>query len=99
MVEQHNRGIPGLEVAAQGYSPIYRNNEVNHCPGCGRSHWFVGRITAECAYCATALALQHTGFEGVSLGGIFWNRDILRHGWHFGGPVCHSSAYENAEWG
>lgn len=22
------------------------------CPGCGKSHWYVGRITAQCAFCA-----------------------------------------------
>jgi hypothetical protein len=27
------------------------------CPGCGRTHWLVGRSTAECAFCATALPL------------------------------------------
>jgi hypothetical protein len=31
--------------------------ETNHCPGCGRSQWLVGRITAECAFCHSALPL------------------------------------------
>jgi hypothetical protein len=30
---------------------------VNHCPGCGRTHWIIGRVSAECAFCATALPL------------------------------------------
>jgi hypothetical protein len=35
----------------------YIVGETNHCPGCGRSQWLVGRSTAECAFCATTLAL------------------------------------------
>ena len=84
-------------LANRGYSPIYRNDEVNCCPGCGRSQWFIGLSTAECAYCATALPLQHTGFEGISLGGVYWDRDLLRHGRHVGGQSRHSAAYEEAE--
>lgn len=29
----------------------------DHCPGCGRCHWLIGRQTAECAFCSTALPL------------------------------------------
>ncbi len=28
-----------------------------HCPGCGQQQWNVGRVTAECATCATALII------------------------------------------
>lgn len=28
-----------------------------HCPGCGHQQWNVGRVTAECAVCATALII------------------------------------------
>lgn len=38
-------------------SARYRLGETNHCPGCGRSQWLVGRISAECAFCSTALPL------------------------------------------
>lgn len=41
----------------RGYAVGYRANEVNYCPGCGRTHWFIGRATAECAFCATAMPL------------------------------------------
>ena len=41
----------------RGYVVVYRQGEVNHCPGCGRTHWYVGRVSAECGFCATALAL------------------------------------------
>jgi hypothetical protein len=40
------------------YNPIYHPNVVNHCPGCGRTHWYIGRITAECAFCTTAIPLK-----------------------------------------
>lgn len=38
----------------------YHEGETNHCPGCGRSHWIVGRATAECAFCHTAIYLCDT---------------------------------------
>lgn len=44
-------------VANRGYHVAYREAEVNHCPGCGRTHWYIGRTSAECAFCATALPL------------------------------------------
>jgi hypothetical protein len=43
--------------ARRGYGFVYRRQEINHCPGCGRTHWYVGRVSAECAFCATALPL------------------------------------------
>lgn len=50
---------------ARGYHVLYRSQEVNHCPGCGRTHWYVGRISAECGFCSTALPLA----EAVRSGG------------------------------
>jgi uncharacterized protein (DUF983 family) len=41
--------------------------ETNRCPACGRSHWYVGRLSAECGFCGTALALADTGMTGVGL--------------------------------
>ena len=50
------RGNAGIHApAARGYHVAYRAGEVNHCPGCGRSHWQVGRVSAECGFCGTAL--------------------------------------------
>ena len=46
--------------AARGYHAVYRENEVNHCPGCGRTHWYVGRTLAECGFCSTALPLSES---------------------------------------
>ena len=37
------------DPALRGYHVAYRPNQVNACPGCGRSHWLVGRLMAECA--------------------------------------------------
>jgi hypothetical protein len=45
----------------RGYHAVYREHEVNHCPACGRTHWYVGRVSAECGFCATALPLDGSG--------------------------------------
>ena len=42
---------------SRGYQPLYHLDIVNRCPGCGKSSWHVGRFSAECAYCETALPL------------------------------------------
>jgi hypothetical protein len=47
----------GTRQAQTGYRFAYRPQEINHCPGCGKSHWMIGRLTAECAFCGTALPL------------------------------------------
>lgn len=44
------------EPVNRGYVPIY-NGCSTICPGCHRSNWIVGRISAECAVCTTALPL------------------------------------------
>lgn len=49
-------------ASERGYHIVYHESQVNHCPGCGRTHWHVGRIMAECAFCATALPLESTHF-------------------------------------
>ena len=53
--------------AARGFHPVYHPGEVNHCPGCGRTHWYIGRLLAECGFCATALPLIDTGMTGTGL--------------------------------
>ncbi|HKT16211.1 MAG TPA: PilZ domain-containing protein [Allosphingosinicella sp.] len=47
----------GSNLAARGHHVVYRANETNRCPGCGRANWYVGRVTAECNFCGTAIAL------------------------------------------
>lgn len=49
---------PAFDPARRGYYVMYREGEVNHCPGCDNTHWLVGRMLAECAFCATALPLE-----------------------------------------
>lgn len=55
---------PPFMPGRTGYRVAYRAEETNHCPSCGRSHWLIGRMTAECAYCATALPLSIGGMSG-----------------------------------
>lgn len=55
-----------FDPATRGYHAVYRENEVNHCPGCGRTHWYLGRMLAECAFCGTALPLQEAYSQGAA---------------------------------
>jgi len=50
-------------LAQRGHHIVYRANAQNHCPGCGRSQWFVGRISAECGFCGTAVPLAEAKFD------------------------------------
>ena len=52
--------VKRFNPANRGYHAVYRENEINRCPGCGRTHWFVGRTLAECGFCATALPLSES---------------------------------------
>lgn len=61
-------------LAMRGYRVVYREREVNHCPGCGRSHWYVGRVSAECGFCGTALPL----IEATSQGTRSWSQPVSR---------------------
>jgi hypothetical protein len=56
---------PRLDIQAlhegRGYVIFYRQAETNHCPGCGGRAWHVGRQSAECARCGTAIPLFSPG--------------------------------------
>lgn len=54
-----------FDPALRGYMIHYHLGEANHCPSCGRSQWIVGRLMAECAYCATALPLENNRGVGA----------------------------------
>lgn len=54
-------------LAQRGHHVVYRTNEANHCPGCGRSQWYIGRISAECGFCGTAVALAETSRQEAAL--------------------------------
>lgn len=56
-----------FDPSLRGFHAQYRENEINYCPGCGRTHWHLGRITAECAFCATALPLRETRLPPVTI--------------------------------
>jgi hypothetical protein len=49
--------VPSM-LNERGYHVVYRDHQTNHCPGCGRCQWLIGRLMAECAFCATALPLE-----------------------------------------
>jgi hypothetical protein len=51
------------DPAIRGYHVVYREHEVNHCPGCGRTQWLIGRMSAECAFCSTALPLAEASMS------------------------------------
>ncbi len=57
----------------RGYHAVYRDGQVNHCPGCGRTHWIIGRLSAECAFCTTALPLQGAMTRGPAPTPVFWS--------------------------
>jgi hypothetical protein len=50
-------------LAKRGHHIVYRANESNHCPGCGRSQWYIGRVSAECGFCGTAVPLAETAVQ------------------------------------
>jgi len=57
---------------ARGYHAVYHDGEINHCPGCGRTHWIIGRMSAECAFCSTALPLAEACTHGPASAPVFW---------------------------
>ncbi len=59
-----------FDPAARGYHAVYREHQVNHCPGCGRTHWLIGRLLAECAFCATPLPLAESLSRGSGMPAI-----------------------------
>ena len=62
-----------VNPALRGYHAMYRENAVNHCPGCGRTHWLIGRLLAECGFCGTALPLSESSARSASA-------PMFRHG-------------------
>jgi uncharacterized protein (DUF983 family) len=59
---------PALVLADRGYAPLYHRGETNRCPGCGHSSWHVGRSSAECGFCGTALAFASPGLAAPLIG-------------------------------
>ena len=65
MIYQRAERDFGLDLSARGHHVVYRANESNRCPGCGRAQWYIGRITAECGFCGTAVALAEAKWSGA----------------------------------
>ena len=62
----HSKPGERAKLKDRGYGLLFRPQTTNSCPGCGRSHWFVGRTTAECAFCATALPIAENHRIGLA---------------------------------
>lgn len=50
-------------LAHRGHHIVYRTHAENHCPGCGRSNWYIGRTSAECGFCGTAVPLAEARMD------------------------------------
>lgn len=55
MYAAHHETVPFAQRG--GFVVGFHPDTVNYCPACSRSHWYVGRMSAECAFCETALPL------------------------------------------
>lgn len=51
--------------AQPGFVLTYHRGSANHCPACTKSNWLIGRTTAECAFCGTALPLATSVERGA----------------------------------
>jgi hypothetical protein len=69
LMESHRKAF---NPSVRGYHAVYHDGEINHCPGCGRTHWLIGRMSAECAFCSTALPLREASNHG-SAPPVFWS--------------------------
>lgn len=58
---------PPYDASRRGYHIEYRGDGTDRCPGCGRQHFHIGRMSAECAFCQTAMSISGS----TSSGGIF----------------------------
>ena len=54
-----------LDLSARGYQVLFWRGAVNRCPGCGHSQWYIGRVTAECGICGTALPINEATQAGL----------------------------------
>ncbi len=58
-------GRKAYNLLARGYQVLFRAEELNYCPGCGGTNWYIGRVTAECGRCGTALPLSEAAATGL----------------------------------
>ena len=69
------------DPSGRGYHAVYRDHVINHCPGCGRTHWLIGRVSAECAFCATALPLAETSMQSANRPIVIEHKNRDQHLW------------------
>jgi len=67
--------------AGRGYHAVYRENDINHCPGCGRTHWIIGRMSAECAFCTTALPLAEASMRSHNSPVVIQHKNAHQQAW------------------
>lgn len=65
MLEAQGKRL-ACDPAMRGYHVIYHEGQINHCPGCGHTHWYIGRLSAECGFCGTALPLAEATARGAA---------------------------------
>lgn len=63
-------------ASARGYQVLFHADTLNRCPGCHGTNWLVGRITAECARCGTALPLAEAAQMGLD---PFGHKSVALH--------------------
>ncbi|MEO7602943.1 MAG: hypothetical protein ABIS39_06750 [Sphingomicrobium sp.] len=73
MLHSIDAGREDFDPSNRGYHAIYRDGEINHCPGCGRTHWLIGRLSAECAFCTTALPLKEIATQNPAPQIVFFS--------------------------
>lgn len=62
LFERARTSVPE-SLAHRGHHIVYRTHAENHCPGCGRSNWYIGRHSAECGFCGTAVPLAEARMD------------------------------------
>ncbi len=63
LVYQRAQAPFAATLAQRGHHIVYRVHEANHCPACGRSNWYIGRMSAECGFCGTAVPLAEARLD------------------------------------
>lgn len=60
MVMQKDNHMADLtQIASPQQILTYKPGTLTHCPTCSGTQWLIGRTTAQCAYCDTAMPLLH----------------------------------------
>src|SRR4051794_41861836 len=73
------------DLVGRGHHVVYRAQETNRCPGCGRAQWHVGRATAECAFCETAIPLAEAKWIGGDAPAAVAETPLAKARWRGGG--------------